>query len=228
MSSRTPSAQRQALKEPMAPKLKGLLSGARLPEHDLVDDGTYRSLEYEDVDLSFRDADTAEFEGCRFLDTRLSGTVLRRGGFSDVELARCDLSNMSARSSSMLRTRVSASRLTGLAWSECGFRDVLFDNCRIDLAGLRFSTFKNTVFRDCNMLEANFQNADLRGVRFERCDLAGAQFSNAQMEGARFADCVLTGIGGVTSLRGVTIKSRDAQGLVYSLASAMGILIEDA
>ncbi|WP_405143308.1 pentapeptide repeat-containing protein [Sphaerisporangium sp. NBC_01403] len=208
--------------------MKGLLSGARLPEHDLVDDGAYRSLEFDGVDLSSRDADTVEFEGCRFVDMRFSGTVMRRGGFSDVAMERCDLSNMSARSSSMHRTRVTASRLTGMAWSECGFRDVLFDACRGDLTGFRFSTFKNVVFRDCNMLEVNFQNADLKGVRFERCDLTGAQFSNAQMEGARLNDCVLLGIGGVTSLRGVTVRTSDAQGLVHSLANAMGILIEDS
>ncbi|MFC7644405.1 pentapeptide repeat-containing protein [Streptosporangium lutulentum] len=152
---------------------------------------------------------------------------MRRGGFSNVELERCDLSGMAARSASMHRTRVSASRLTGMTWSECGFKDVTFDSCRADLAAFRFSTFKNVVFRDCAMPEVNFQNADLRGVRFERCTLTEAQFSGAQMEGARFADCVLLKISGVTSLRGVTIKSQDAQGLVYSLASAMGITIEE-
>ncbi|MCW2881667.1 MAG: putative low-complexity protein-like protein [Sphaerisporangium sp.] len=227
MSSRTPRTQPQRLKEPAAPKLRAVLTSAGLAEQDLVSDGMYRSMEYKGIDLTSRDADTAEVEGCRFIDTRFSGTHLRRGGFSDVEMERCDLSNMSARSSTMHRAKITASRLTGMAWSECGFRDVLFETCRLDLAGFRFSTLKNTVFRDCTMLEVNFQNADLRGVRFERCDLTGTQFSNAQMEGARFADCVLLGIGGVTSLRGVTIKSRDAQGLVYSLASAMGILIED-
>ncbi|MEU8267482.1 pentapeptide repeat-containing protein [Sphaerisporangium sp. NPDC049002] len=208
--------------------MKTVLSGARLPEHELVDDGTYRSMEFDGVDLSSRDADTAEFEGCRFVETRFSGTAMRRGGFSDVEMERCDLSNMSARSSAMYRTRVSASRLTGMAWAECGFRDVVFDACRGDLTGFRFSTFKNVVFRDCNMLEVNFQNADLTGVRFERCDLTGAQFSGAQMEGARFADCVLLGIGGVTSLRGVTVRTSDARGLAHSLANAMGIIVEDA
>ncbi|MFG1873510.1 hypothetical protein ACGFIV_01565 [Sphaerisporangium sp. NPDC049003] len=46
MSSPPPRARRQPLKEPAAPRLKTVLSGARLPEHDLVDDGTYRSMEF--------------------------------------------------------------------------------------------------------------------------------------------------------------------------------------
>lgn len=227
MSSHPPHVRPKRLKEPVAPKMPASLTIARLPEHDLEDDGTYRSMEFKGVDLSSRHADAADFEGCRFVDTRFSGTQLRRTGFTDVELERCDLSNMTARTSAMHRTRTSASRLTGMTWSECSFRDVVFDACRADLVGFRFSTFKNTVFRDCNLLEVNFQNADLRGVRFEHCDLTGAQFSNAQMEGTRFADCTLLGINGVTSLKGSVIRSRDAQGLVHALASAMGITIEE-
>ncbi|GAA3444837.1 hypothetical protein Pve01_56710 [Planomonospora venezuelensis] len=215
------------MKEPVAPKLPSSLSAARAPEHDLDDDGTYRSLEFRGLDMSSRQAEAADFEGCRFTDTGLSGTELHRAGFSDVELERCDLSNMVARTSAMHRARVSASRLTGMSWSGCALRDVLFDGCRADLAGFRFSTFKDVVFRDCVMPEADFQNADLRGVRFERCDLTGARFSSARMEGARFADCTLLRINGVTGLRGAIVKSRDAQGLVYSLAGAMGITVED-
>ncbi|MGC5013134.1 pentapeptide repeat-containing protein [Streptosporangium sp. DT93] len=225
MPSRASSARPPKPKEPLAPKLPTPLIPAGLPA--LEDDGMYRSLEFTGTDMASLRADAFDFEGCRFTDARLSGMEMRRAGFSDVEMRRCDLSNLAAGTSVMQRTRVSDSRLTGMSWSECVFRDVVFDACRMDLAGFRFSTFKNVVFRDCTMLEANFQNADLRGTRFERCELTGAQFSNARMEGARFADCALLRISGVTSLKGATITSRDAQGLVYGLAGAMGITIED-
>lgn len=224
MSSRSPRPQS---KRPAAPRLPSSLVVADLPEHDLEDDGTYRGLEFDGGDLTSRQADAVDYEGCRFVATSFAGTRLRRAGFADVELERCDLSNMTARASGMHRTRTTASRLTGMTWAECTFRDVIFDACRADLTGFRFSTFKNVVFRDCNLREANFQNADLRGVRFERCDLSGAQFSQAQLDGAHFSDCELLGIGGVTSLRGAIVNSRDAQGLVFALAGALGILIEE-
>ncbi|MER6582816.1 pentapeptide repeat-containing protein [Nonomuraea sp. NPDC001023] len=227
MSSRSRHQQQKRLKAPAAPKLPSSLVVAQLPEHDVEDDGTYRGLEFNGSDLTSREVDAADYEGCRFVVTSFAGSELYRAGFVDVELERCDLSNMTARASGMHRVRMSASRLTGMTWTECSFRDVLFDACRADLIGFRFSTFKNTVFRDCIMPEANFQNADLRGVRFERCDLSGAQFSQAQMDGAHLSDCVLLGIGGVTSLKGTTVKSRDAQGLVRALAGALGILIQE-
>ncbi|HUR04820.1 MAG TPA: pentapeptide repeat-containing protein [Nonomuraea sp.] len=227
MSSRSPHLRLKRLKAPAAPKLPSSLAAAQFPEHDLEDDGTYRGLEFKGADLTACRADAADYEGCRFVTTSFSGAHLRRAGFIDVELQRCDLSNMTAMMSGMHRTQVSASRLTGMTWSECAFRDVIFDTCRADLAGFRFSTFKNTVFRDCIMAEVNFQNADLRGVRFERCDLSRAQFSQAQMDGTHFSDCELLGIGGVTSLKGAIIKSADAQGLLFALAGAMGILIAE-
>ncbi|WP_176728444.1 hypothetical protein [Planobispora rosea] len=48
------------------------------------------------------------------------------------------------------------------------------------------------------------------------------------MSGSRFfVGCTLLEIGGVGSLRGATVSSRDAQGLLYSLVAALGIEIEN-
>jgi uncharacterized protein YjbI with pentapeptide repeats len=117
--------------------------------------------------------------------------------------------------------------MTGLSWTEGGVRETTLQDCRIDMAAFRFSTFKGVVFTDCKLTQADFQEADLRGARFENCDLTGAQFSKAQMEGTRFSGCILDGINGVTSLKGAIIKHRDSLRLVYSLAGALGIRIED-
>lgn len=46
-------------------------------------------------------------------------------------------------------------------------------------------------------------------------------------EGARFSGCDLSGVGGVESLRGATVSAADAQSLVWALASAFGIRIEE-
>ncbi|MEO5874871.1 MAG: pentapeptide repeat-containing protein [Streptosporangiaceae bacterium] len=212
------------LKEPALPKLTVLYA----PDGEPGYDGEYLSVHYQDLDLSHRELESAQFERCRFTGSSLAGSPLRDVGFTDVEMASVDLSNSTARDLSILRGSITASRLTGMRWVECGFRDLLVEDCRADLASFRFSVFKPTVvFRDCNLREVSFQSADLRGARFERCDLTGAQFSHAQMAGTRFADCVLAGLGGVASLKGAIIKSTDAMALVYSLAASMGITIED-
>ncbi|MFI0421341.1 pentapeptide repeat-containing protein [Spongiactinospora sp. 9N601] len=223
----TQRATSKRMREPAAPRLAASLTVAHLPEHDLEDDGGYRSLEFRNLDLSARRVEGADFEGCRFVGTKLAGGRMRQAGFSDVELVQCDVSNLKAGVSGMHRARVQDSRMTGTAWTESTFREVVFDTCRAELAGFRFSTFKHVVFRDCALVEADFQDAELANVRFEGCDLSGAEFSNARMNQTKFSDCVLLGVRGVGSFRGATIGGRDAQGLVYALAGAMGITIED-
>lgn len=221
------SGKRPRPRQPVAPSLPASLSPARLPEDDLKDDGVYISLEYEEADLAGRDAAAIEIDQCRFRKAGFGGTKLDRAMISDSVFQSCDLANLRARECSFIRVSFLGSRMLGLSWAEGSVRDSTFEDCRMDLASFRFTTFRTAVFTGCKLVQADFQEADLRGARFERCDLTGAQFSKAQMEGTRFSDCELAGINGVLSLRGAVISSRDALALSYTLASALGITIED-
>jgi uncharacterized protein YjbI with pentapeptide repeats len=209
------------------PRLPGALRPAVFPEHDLLDDGVLLGLEYAGADLAGRDAAAAEIGQCRFRSTALTGTELDRAVISDCAFESCDLANLHAKDCGLLRVTVSGSRATGLSWAGGGVRETVFGSCRMDLASFRFATFKHTVFTDCRLTQADFTAADLRGARFERCDLSGTQFSQAQLTGTRFTGCTLDGIGGVTSMRGAVVDRTDALALAYSLASALGISIQD-
>lgn len=183
---------------------------------------------YDGTDLSGLDVDTIEVGTCRFERVNVSETRIRHGMFSDALFERCDLANVNAADSSLLNSHFAGCRLTGLSWTNGLLREVLFEDCRMNLAGFRFTRFKPVVvFRNCELGRVNFQNADLTGARFERCDLTGAQFSNAKMTGARFEECTLLDISGVTSFNGAIVKSGDALGLAYTLAGALGITIEE-
>lgn len=221
------TARRRLPRNPVAPKIPKSLVEAQLPDNALTDDGVYLSMQFGALDLSSSDAEDVEFERCRFGETRFSGTSLRRATFTDVELAGCDLANLRAVDSRIFNTTVSRSRMTGTAMSDCGFRDVVFSDCRANLSSFRFGKFKNVVFRDCNLSEANFQGADLASVRFEGCKLTAAQFSTAKMRGTRLINCDLDGVAGIQSFEGAIVSTADAQGLLYALASAMDITIED-
>lgn len=218
--------QAMQLKQPTPPKIPPVLTAAQLPGHGLTEDREYRAIEYQNVDLSGQDIETAEVSQCRFSDSALASTTIHQLIVSDTIFSRCDVSNVNAKDSSLLRTTMTTSRLTGMTWIRCLFRDVLFDSCRADLATFRFSKFKSVVFRDCQLRQVDFQNADLRETRFEGCDLTGAQFSSAEMAGTRFLNCTLVGIGGATSFKGAIIKSDDILGLAHGLANALGIIIE--
>src|ERR1700730_9809853 len=211
----SPRSSKFNLRQPAAPKLPVSLTLAKIPADDLKDDGVYLSLEYVDIDQ------------CRYKNINFGQTKLDRALISDSVFQSCDLANLQARDCSLVRVAITGSRMIGLQWAEGGVRDTTFENCRMDMASFRFGTLKSVVFTDCKLIQADFQDADLRGARFERCDLAGTQFSKAQMEGTRFADCNLDGLGGVTSLKGSIVSCRDTLALTYTLASALGITIED-
>jgi hypothetical protein len=187
----------------------------------------YLSLEFQDLDLSNRAVASVEVDQCRFKSVNFGQTELDRAVISDAVFQGCDFANLRARECSLVRVSLAGSRMTGLSWVQGSLREARFEGCRMDLASFRFSVMKNVVFSGCKLMQADFQEADLRGARFERCDLTAAQFSKAQMDGARFSDCVLDGLGGVISLRGSVVTSRDALALAYTLASALGITIED-
>jgi uncharacterized protein YjbI with pentapeptide repeats len=213
---------------PARPKLPGTLSPAVFPQHDLSDGGVLSALEYAGADLAGRDAAAIEIDQCRFRSTALTGTELDRAVISDCLLESCDLANMRGKECGLLRVMASGCRMTGLSWAGGSVRETVFGSCRMDLVSFRFATFKHTVFTDCRLTQAEFTGADLRGARFERCDLSGAQFSQAQMTGTRLAGCTLDGINGVTSMRGAIVDRADALALAYSLASALGISIEES
>ncbi|WP_067466277.1 pentapeptide repeat-containing protein [Actinomadura macra] len=212
-------------KEPARPKLPASPKVAG-PEHDLVDDGLYRELAFGVMDLAGRIAQDVEFERCVFDGTLLPAALLERATVSDSAFDRCDLANLRFTNSRAFAVAITGSRMTGAAFTDCAFQDVVFESCRADLAGFRFSTFRRAVFRDCNLEGATFQSADLRGVRFEGCRLGGAQFSGATMAGARFAGCDLRGVAGVQSMGGVTVAAEDAPGLLASFAAELDITIE--
>lgn len=185
------------------------------------------SLELHGSGWSGGQGEDVEVSRCRFADAQIPGVVLPRARLEDVEMIRCDLANMQIIDGQMFTTHLANSRLTGLAWVDCGMRDVVFTDCRANLTRFRMSTLRDVTFRDCDLTEASFQASTFNGVLFENCRLTGAQFSGVKITNARFSDCDLSGVGGVESLRGATVSAADALSLVWALASAFGIGIED-
>jgi len=221
------NAKRAGARQPVRPDLPADLTAATLPGDDLTDGGVHLTLAFDGLDLSGREAADAEVDQCRYRDVNLSQVTLRRALIRDAVFDRCDLANVRARDCSMSRTAIRGSRMTGFAWLSGGLRDVTLDDCRIDLASFAASKLSDVVFTGCRLNQADFGEADLSGARFERCDLTQAQFAGARMAGTRLLGCDLTGIGGITSLRGAIVASADALALAFTLASALGIAIED-
>jgi uncharacterized protein YjbI with pentapeptide repeats len=217
-----------ARRPPARPRPPATIQLATPGDHDLANEATFRQLAFTDMDQSGREADSVEFDRCRFTRAVFAGTMLDRATFTDCLVENSDWANLRATKSGMQRVKLATVRLTGLHWIDGALRDVTFHDCRMDLATLRFTTFKAVAFTDCNLARADFSHADLRGAEFTGCDLTGAQFAQANCAGTRFTRCELAGVGTVTSLAGATVSVTDLAALSYALAGALGIVIEDA
>ncbi len=166
---------------------------------------------------------TLGFRASRLEALDLSGLRLAGVSLVDCEVAGSNLANLEVRAGALVRAVVRHSRLTGLTWPGGLLRDVRFEDCRVDLASLRFSRLERVSFLRCVLAEADFEGVRADSVRFADCDLTRAQFSQAHFERSEIRHCDLARVSGVTGLRGVGLLPADILGLAGSLAAELGL-----
>ncbi len=151
------------------------------------------------------------------------------GKLADVVAVGHDWAGARAPGSSVRRAELRRCRLTGAELAEGSLTDVIFDECQIDLVGLRHATLERVVFRDCRMRECDFQGAKLTDVLFERCDLQRASFASARLQRVELRRCELTGLHGAEALRGARMPVNDvlAHALLFAAVAGVEVLTDD-
>jgi uncharacterized protein YjbI with pentapeptide repeats len=131
---------------------------------------------------------------------------------------------------SLGRVELRRCRLTGAELGEATLADVSFDECRLDVTGLRHARLDRVVFRDCRMTECDFHGAALTDVLFERCDLRGANVASARLVRVELRACDLTGLHGAEALRGVRLPWNDVleNAVLFASLAGVEILVDDA
>lgn len=147
------------------------------------------------------------------------------GSLVDVAVTGKDWANLEARGVTVQRAELRLCRLTGTELAEATLRDVMFEECRIDLVGLRHAVLERVVFRDCRMSDCDLYGASLNDVLFERCELREATFSTSRVERVELRGCDLAGVRGVDALRGVRMPWQDVVENAALFAAAAGVEI---
>jgi uncharacterized protein YjbI with pentapeptide repeats len=93
---------------------------------------------------------------------------------------------------------------------------VEFDRCAFTRATLAGVVAERAAFTDCVVERSDWANLRATKSRMQRVELTST----------RFARCELAGIGSVTALRGATLTDQDLVALSHTLATALGIAIE--
>jgi uncharacterized protein YjbI with pentapeptide repeats len=149
------------------------------------------------------------------------------GNLTDLVVVNADWANQRASRLELRRVEVRRCRMTGAELGEASLADVVFDDCRLDLVGLRFAKLERVVFRDCQMTECDLYEASLKDVLFERCTLREATFSAITLERVELRGCDLAGAHGVESLRAARMPWNDVLASASVFATALGIEILD-
>jgi uncharacterized protein YjbI with pentapeptide repeats len=153
--------------------------------------------------------------------------VTELNGLVDAVVVDADWANRQARGTVARRAELRRCRLTGTELAEAALTDVTFEECRLDLAGLRIAKLERVVFRDCRMAECDLFEATLTDVLFERCELREATFSGVKVRRVELRGCDLTGLHGAEALRGARIPWDDVLENGPLFAAALGVEIVD-
>jgi uncharacterized protein YjbI with pentapeptide repeats len=145
----------------------------------------------------------------------------------DACVSELDWSNRQARGVSMRRVNLHNCRVTGSELAEAALEDVTFDQCRIDLVGLRMAKLSRVVFRGCRMAECDLYGASLTDVLFEQCELREAELSEAKLRRVELRGCDLSGLRGAAALRGARLPWNDVLENAAMFATTLGIEIID-
>jgi uncharacterized protein YjbI with pentapeptide repeats len=153
--------------------------------------------------------------------------VTELNGLVDAVVVDADWANRQARGTVARRAELRRCRLTGTELAEAALTDVTFEECRLDLAGLRIAKLERVVFRDCRMAECDLFEATLTDVLFERCELREATFSGVKVRRVELRGCDLTGLHGAEALRGARMPWDDVLKNGPLFAAALGVEIVD-
>lgn len=149
-------------------------------------------------------------------------------GLANAVFAQANLANLRGYRTMVERVVFRGCRMTGIQFAESTLRDVLVEDCRVDLASMRFSRLERVVFRRCLLQDLELNEAQLTSVVFEECDLSGADFAFARFARSEIRGCTLDRVTSVERLRGVAMPWPDIVGFAGSLAAAIGIAVIDA
>lgn len=138
-----------------------------------------------------------------------------------------DWANRRARGLVARRVELRRCRLTGAELAEAMLSDVVFDECRLDLAGLRVAKLERVIFRECRMAECDLYDASLTDVLFEKCELREATFIGVRLKRVELRGCDLSGLRGVDALRGACMPWSDVLENGPLFAAALGLEIID-
>lgn len=159
-----------------------------------------------------------ELRGCRLEGCTLAAAPGLLLDFVDVELLRCDLSNLNLYKGSLQRVRLRDCKLLGASFAEASLQNVAMEACVLRYANFTGSRLQRVRLTGCDLTHGALENCRLKDFALDDCDLTAVECSFTALKGVDLRSCVLSGLAaGAGDLRGAIIGVEQAVDLVRLL-----------
>lgn len=201
-----------------------VVSSAR---HAFLQDETLIGLHIQHTDVSGLSAKNVVIQESKLTRSTLTQLAIEKFQAGDCLFEHCDLTASSLADSSWHAVEMRDTRCSGIQLQTSLIKNVLFKNCKLDMANLRFSTLENVIFEECVVAEMDLYNATLKNVAFIQCDIKNVEFSEAKLQKVDLSAARIISIKGLRSLKGATISTEQLFYLAPSMAADIGIIVRD-
>ncbi len=171
--------------------------------------------------------------GCEELvlvDSVFEGATLLSDGDMTIEARRCtfdkcDLSRL--RFDSLRGSRICGAKLVGTDFSAARLDDVIFEDCTFRYANLRAARLERVAFLNCTLDDVDLFEAELIDVDFTGSSLQTVSVDRLKATRVDLRDASSLGLDAVGSLKGCLASETQLHELLYSLAFASGLGVEE-
>ena len=149
----------------------------------------FQDIVYSNRKFNEEHLETAEYDGCSFMNCDLSAANLSSSRFLDCEFSNCNLSMANLDKTMLSGIKFKASKMFALRFESCNpfTMSFSFEDCQLNLSTFYECKVKKTVFRRSVLHEVDFSGADLTSSVFEECDLRDAKFQQTILRGSDFS-----------------------------------------
>ncbi len=213
---------------PRAPRLERLVL-PDLEAGDPTDIAPHSDVElttFERVDLAGESAAGVSFVECEIAASNLDDTDFTGARFADTRLSRIAAPRFALARAFLRNVHLVDSRIGALDLFDGKVRSTVVENCKIELVNLRGSDVRDVGFRDCIIGELDLGGATLARVSFTGCRVETLDVHRAELSDVDLRGLTIGTVHHLDGLRGATIDTDQAVGLVNHFAAHVGVTVE--
>jgi len=163
-----------------------LSTGFERGERLIVNNKTFRYINFEGIDLRWADLRKSNFIWCNFKEANLDNAYFNEANlshsiFQNAEIIGAQIINANLSYADFVGAKMMGVQLDRSKLRFSNFSGANLTDCSISFADFYKARLNDSIFKPCDS-----ENAKMKGVLLSGADLRGGRFNSVEFEGARF------------------------------------------